>query len=401
MKAFKNNKITITAVVLCLLMIMSSIAASPVYSADVDVAYATTLADELKALGLFEGTSKGYELERPATRVEGMVMLLRLMKKENRAVSDANTHPFVDVPVWANHYIGFAYKNGLTSGTSETTFGESNLNSAQYITLVLRALGYSERLNRFTWSNPYDFAQSIGLVKENEYALNSKFLRADVVILSHRALDVKLAGENRTLREKISEPVINDGLLEGWVNTGGNPFLADGTPNYAIGTMENIYAGVKYRDRVKYTDDKFQLEFIENTKRLNTRLIIYLMGYYNGNMFEGNLNLTYRGTLTDLNDQYYLHLTWWRSVREEINTEMFDAFTLNAHLETFDFFLMDKEFAYALWSAIDRMGVEKKVEFEKFGFEVEKIGEKRFYATMNGQTVEIDHSVNGVLIIFK
>ncbi|MCK8060109.1 MULTISPECIES: hypothetical protein [unclassified Fusibacter] len=45
----------------------------------------TANADSLKELGLFNGTSKGYELNRIPNRVEGAVMLVRLLGKEEDA----------------------------------------------------------------------------------------------------------------------------------------------------------------------------------------------------------------------------------------------------------------------------------------------------------------------------
>ena len=55
---------------------------------------------------------------------------------------DWNT-PFTDVADWAKPYVGYAYANGLTAGVSQTRFGsESSVTAAQFLTFVLRALGY-------------------------------------------------------------------------------------------------------------------------------------------------------------------------------------------------------------------------------------------------------------------
>ncbi|MFR4972992.1 MAG: hypothetical protein ACLUB2_06195 [Butyricicoccus pullicaecorum] len=51
----------------------------------------TAYADALQLLGLFQGTSKGYELNVP-TRLEGIVMLIRLLKNRLRA-SYTGSHP--------------------------------------------------------------------------------------------------------------------------------------------------------------------------------------------------------------------------------------------------------------------------------------------------------------------
>ena len=45
----------------------------------------TSLADDLKEIGMFKGTNEGYELDRAPTRVEAAVMLVRMLGKEEAA----------------------------------------------------------------------------------------------------------------------------------------------------------------------------------------------------------------------------------------------------------------------------------------------------------------------------
>ena len=63
------------------------------------------LADALSAMGLFAGTGtaygSGYDLEKTTTRVEGLVMFLRLMGEESAAQSYTGACPFSDVPAVA------------------------------------------------------------------------------------------------------------------------------------------------------------------------------------------------------------------------------------------------------------------------------------------------------------
>lgn len=64
-------------------------------------------AEALKSLGVFVGTDKGFELERPATRMEAAVMLTRLLGKEEEAREENNPHPFEDVPDCGGFYVGY------------------------------------------------------------------------------------------------------------------------------------------------------------------------------------------------------------------------------------------------------------------------------------------------------
>ncbi|MBE6724966.1 MAG: S-layer homology domain-containing protein [Ruminococcaceae bacterium] len=140
-------------------------------------------AQALKSLGLFKGVSdNNFDLERPATRVEAIVMLIRLIGYEEEALAVHRWHPFTDVPNWADDYIGFAYNEGLANGISDTEFGTGTVSSAMYLTFALRALGYDDSRGDFTWSNPYDLARQLNLIRWNVDLDN--FLRADIVTVS-------------------------------------------------------------------------------------------------------------------------------------------------------------------------------------------------------------------------
>ncbi len=92
---------------------------------------AEPLADILYAENLFKGTGMTerdepiYQLYGSVTRAQAITMLVRILGKESEALENQESYetPFTDVPVWAVPYVGYAYENRLTSGTSATTFG--------------------------------------------------------------------------------------------------------------------------------------------------------------------------------------------------------------------------------------------------------------------------------------
>ena len=105
-------------------------------------------ADQLKDLGLFQGTEQGYELDRAPTRAEAATMLVRLLGKEDEAKALDYAAPFTDLAGWEKPYVQYLYENGLTTGVTETTFKPDQGCSAQmYTTFLLRALGYSDAAN--------------------------------------------------------------------------------------------------------------------------------------------------------------------------------------------------------------------------------------------------------------
>lgn len=155
---------------------------------------ATSLADALYEFGLFKGTgidSNGmpvYSLDVAPTRQQAVVMLIRLLGKESDALACQAEQPFSDVDTWADRYIAYAYEQGLTKGGGGTTFGgNSNVNAQQYITFLLRALGYSDNEGDFTYDEALAFSDKIGMT-EGKYSQDNTFLRRDIVWLSCGAL---------------------------------------------------------------------------------------------------------------------------------------------------------------------------------------------------------------------
>ncbi|MDD3323360.1 MAG: hypothetical protein PHS59_18140, partial [Paludibacter sp.] len=127
---------------------------------------ATEMADKLSALDLFHGTENGYELEKTATRAESIAMLIRLLGEDGKIKKSGTVwNNFTDVPNWAKYYVEYAYSKGYSYGVSYTEFGASDkTTAAQYITLVLRSLGYDGSRDGYTWDNPFAFAETIGLI---------------------------------------------------------------------------------------------------------------------------------------------------------------------------------------------------------------------------------------------
>lgn len=134
------------------------------------------LADALKAMGMFQGGDtgygSGYDLERAPTRIEGLIMFLRLLGEEQAALSYTGACPFGDIPAWAQRYAAYAYDRGYTrgvgtGGTGELVFGTQNtITAGEYVTFVLRALGYSDSGSTpdFIWDTALDKGAEAGVL---------------------------------------------------------------------------------------------------------------------------------------------------------------------------------------------------------------------------------------------
>ena len=165
----------------------------------------TTYANALYSLRLFLGTDRGFELERTATRVEGIVMLIRLLGEESAALACQDRHPFRDVPAWAEKYVAYAYEKGYTVGVSSRAFApDMELSAAQYLTLVLRALGYDDGAGDFYWETAGDKAVEAGIITSSENrSFASDFLRDHVAYTSYQALSALLKDSAMTLADRL------------------------------------------------------------------------------------------------------------------------------------------------------------------------------------------------------
>ena len=177
-------------------------------------------ADALHSLGLFAGTGSGadgairYDLDRAPTRAESVTMLVRLLGKESEALSETWDTPFSDVPEWAEPYVGYAYAHGLTNGVGgdgrggQLFDGAARTGAAQYLTFVLRALGYSSD-GDFAWDRAWELTDKLG-VTGGQYP-GAGFTRGDAAVVSFAALGAKLKDSDATLADRLAA----DGVFSG------------------------------------------------------------------------------------------------------------------------------------------------------------------------------------------
>ena len=199
----------LVSLLLALLMLASLAPAA--LAADTPSAEAAQAAQTLYDLGLFKGTGTNpdgtpiFALEKTPTRNQALIMLIRLLGKEDEALNGTWSIPFTDVSEGMTPYVGYAYTNGLTAGTTATTFGGTKtIKANQYVTFLLRALGYTSGQD-FTVSQALDFSDSLCLTF-GEYTPTSTFTRGDVAILSLKTLYQTLKGSSTTLAAQLNIP---------------------------------------------------------------------------------------------------------------------------------------------------------------------------------------------------
>ena len=183
-----------------------------------------TLAAALRTMGLFQGSGTGYgsgfDLEAAPTRIQGLILFLRLIGEEEAALASTAACPFTDVPDWCQSYAAYAYQQGYTRGmdAENQIFGTNDtLTARQYVTFLLRALGYrdSGEAPDFTWDTALERAVELGVLTPGEEAMltSETFLRAQVVYLSYFALDAPCRDGSGNLLDRLTAAGLLDGAV--------------------------------------------------------------------------------------------------------------------------------------------------------------------------------------------
>lgn len=185
-----------------------------------DAADYNAMASALKTLHLFKGSFTGYgegfDLEVAPTRLQALIMFIRVLGEEEQALAWTGTTPFTDIAKGsdAEKYVGYAYSKGYTNGYSATQFKPAGaVNAYQYTEFVLRAMGYSSAANT-NLADTLPRAQNAGVLTAGEVSMlqKDKFLRAELVYISYYALDAILPDGSLTLGDLLCEK----GVFTSW-----------------------------------------------------------------------------------------------------------------------------------------------------------------------------------------
>jgi len=200
---------------LVLVVLLLTTLALPAYASGSGTT-STTHAEQLHMLHLFQGTGTKvdgtpvYSLDTEPTRLHGLVMLIRLLGREDEALKTAASNPFADVnaghDAYGIPYVAYAYDSGLTQGRSATVFDpDTALAARDYVTFLLRALGYDDAAGDFSWAQALPFAASIGMMTPGaaDQLAALTLNRGDMVDLSYAALGCTMKDGKQTLAEKL------------------------------------------------------------------------------------------------------------------------------------------------------------------------------------------------------
>lgn len=168
-------------------------------------------ADSLAAMDLFQGTDKGYELERVPTRAEAAAVLVRLLGADAEAKAANYSHPFTDVIGWEAPYVGYLYEKGLASGMTATTFAPQQPCSSQmFYAFILRALGYG---SDFAYADAEKFAAKLGLADVLSFG-PAGLKRDSVVSIAYTALATPMKADAEGKAPLLLQHLVDSGAVD-------------------------------------------------------------------------------------------------------------------------------------------------------------------------------------------
>jgi len=214
--------------IIILLIVISAFLAIGTANAAPYVQDASDAADKLYTLGLLNGVgtntdgSPDFALDRPVTRAEAIVIVVKLIGKETEALECTTAAPYVGVPGWAAPYVGFAYCNDLLKSVCNTFYGAGNYLSAGELARMLhQAVRYVTEIDL----SPDDTSVLASGAESAGKGGNTgapAFLRGDMTLTALNALSTSHSDSDKTLCSWLIDAgvisrsaAINTGLIAG------------------------------------------------------------------------------------------------------------------------------------------------------------------------------------------
>ncbi|MFD0673685.1 hypothetical protein [Cohnella sp. GCM10027633] len=211
----------------------------------------------LKELGVLKGDD-GDLLEGTVWKRQDIVVLLaRLLAKEEAAAATAKSHTFKDVPKgYYDGFLSWAKAEGYVNGYSATKFGfNDELTVKDFAAVVLRALGIKN-----------DETIAADAVKAGIFAEGTDFAakakRGDTFVALVAALNAEVAGTGKTLGEVLGLPGFNVALaVKGAKQTGAKKITVELSRALKADEETALKASVKnglvpYPVTIKASEDK-------------------------------------------------------------------------------------------------------------------------------------------------
>lgn len=186
---------------------VSSVIRSGASLSEDDAAMRLYYLDLITGTGTTATGSVTFDLHRDLSRLEGVVMAVRLMGLEAAAQNGSYTHPYADVPDWASGYVGVLYQSGLTEATADNRFRPGDPCSTDtFMAYMLHALGYRMNAGDYRLTTAASIARNIGICVTGE---DEPLTRGGAVVAMYNTLRTTMKKSTKML----SETLVDSGFL--------------------------------------------------------------------------------------------------------------------------------------------------------------------------------------------
>lgn len=145
-----------------------------------------TLADiaaiRLACYGIIDESylTPGDNIDESLTRPEAV----RLLYSAFADKGEYDAAPFTDIDEVYRDCVDWAYANNIARGISAATFGTGEISEVEFVTLLLRALGFGEQ---FAWNEAIAYAEECGL---SPVGLSNGFTLGDAMLYLQEAISL-------------------------------------------------------------------------------------------------------------------------------------------------------------------------------------------------------------------
>lgn len=166
-----------------------------------DAAIRLYFLDMITGTGTEKDGSVSFDLQRDLTRLEAVVMAVRLMGLEDSALAGGYTHPYTDVPEWASGYVGCLYSFGLLEISDAGLFlPQAPASLASFMSYMLYALGYRMADGDYNLMTVVSQARSAGICQTAE---DEPLTRGAAVVAMYNTLRANIRASSMLLSEKL------------------------------------------------------------------------------------------------------------------------------------------------------------------------------------------------------
>ena len=164
-------------------------------------------AQRLSYLGLLSGSGWkdgkiDFELERNLTKLETLILTVRMLGVETEVLENPAEHPYTDVPEWGSAYVGYFYENGVFAEDGSAEFlPDNNVSSEEFLTFMLYALGYTAQVEQYNPALSGVSGLRAGICTE----LKESITRGDAVMMMFRTLNATMNGSDKLLSQVLLE----------------------------------------------------------------------------------------------------------------------------------------------------------------------------------------------------